>query len=247
MTDQTTPEQPLATLPDAHRVVIVDDVDGRVFDESSRYEHGARILVQDHGRTVKILPAPPKSLAEQMLDIAGGISSDFGAYADDLNTLADRVEAVVKELAGTKRDYIECQEELLVSEEKLKDTRLERDEARAEVEASMKANQELVEHHVNTVVELDEALAEVERLKATVASRANVAADLPDPASIPATQPWLVRDGQGLCLGLRCEPKRLASWYLLRVRNAAPRWRIDDDVTLVRPIDLTGLNPNEVA
>ncbi|WP_291478459.1 hypothetical protein [Corynebacterium sp.] len=43
------------------------------------------------------IPAPPKSLAEQMLDIAGGISSDFGAYADDLNALADRVEAVEKE------------------------------------------------------------------------------------------------------------------------------------------------------
>lgn len=43
------------------------------------------------------VPAPPKSLAEQILDIAGHISSDFGAYADDLTALADRVEDIERD------------------------------------------------------------------------------------------------------------------------------------------------------
>ena len=256
------------------------------------------------------VPAPPKSLAEQMLDIAGGISSDFGAYADDLNALADRVDAVAKDSRenASKADQWEVTAKRLTRERdearaerddlqdivdgsaadlQQRDDEIERlnaeverlqeqEEARkdelhkyreirkhqrdelarlnAEVEAIRNALlydggslppgmtvAEAVEHLSRTFDRLNPDLLAADRAPVTASS-----ATLPDPADVPTAQPWLVRDDQGLCLGLRCEPKRVASWYLLRVRNGVPRWCIDDDVTLVRPIDLDGLDINEV-
>lgn len=69
-----------------------------------------------------------------------------------------------------------------------------------------------------------------------------------EPASIPTAQPWLVRDDQGLCLALRCDPEYCdRPWCLIRVRNGDMRYRSDADVTLVRPIDIAGLNPEETS
>lgn len=69
-----------------------------------------------------------------------------------------------------------------------------------------------------------------------------------EPGSIPSGQPWLLRDDQGLCLGLRYDPAdRNRPWYLIRVRNGDMRYRSDADVTLVRPIDITDLDIEETS
>lgn len=91
----------------------------------------------------------------------------------------------------------------------------------------------------------------------TLVARLVPEADVPDwdhmnhllePAGIPTAQPWLVRDGQGLCLGVRQAPGApIPPWKLLRLCDGTIRRRADADVTMVRPVDISGLDINEVA
>lgn len=200
-------------------------------------------------RAVKAhVPAPPATLADELRTASWG----------DIPALADRAEAVEKELAGRKQDYIECQEELIASDLALTEARRERDAARnseaemqeqfnqmyeksqkitnqrddawAERDAAREEVERLKEEHSDTLHDRNVlydrwkmAGEKVDRLEATVASRGNAAPGLPDPADTTQT------------------------WCLVRIHNGGTRWRTDADVTLVRPIDLDGLDINEVA
>lgn len=64
------------------------------------------------------VPAPPKSLADELRASVQDLHQvvelgTFDGLEETVMDIADRVEAVEKELAGTKRDYTECQEELI--------------------------------------------------------------------------------------------------------------------------------------
>lgn len=220
MTDQTPPTSAEDNRK-AHELAEEVSINPHRYDE--RMNAMAR-AVKAH------VPAPPESLADEI--------KDLGVYVPDsvvpgVYTLAERVEAVERE-----------NDEL---RERARQAIQQRDEARAEVERLREKHGDTL-HDRNVLYDRWKIAEEkAERLRGTVASRANVAADLPEPASIPATQPWLVRDDQVLCLGLRCDPISRLPWLLVRVRNGHDRWRTDADVTLVRPIGLDGLNTDEMA
>lgn len=172
------------------------------------------------------VPAPPATLADELRAWGDkfGFCTATNKNSKAFRALADRVEAVEKhndEIVGIVDDITE-----------------QRDEARAEVErltAQVARQQQLLE------------LNGVPRDTVVLPDAGSTPA-LPDPADVPAGEPWLVRDDQGLCLGLRCDPDdRKQPWCLLRVHNGTMRWRTDADVTLIRPVNISGLNPEETA
>ena len=67
------------------------------------------------------VPAPPKSLADEIR------GADWNGLGDKImaERFADRVAAVERELAGHKRDYAECQQELIASKRKCFSARAE--------------------------------------------------------------------------------------------------------------------------
>jgi hypothetical protein len=103
--------------------------------------------------------------------------------------------------------------------------------------------------------DLAEARAEVERLTAervtdpsptlndpsmtrpaTVAREENVSPDLPDPADVPAGQPWEVRVGGKSAVGIRANyvVQRWLVWF--SVETGTPRRVPDERITLITPL-----------
>ncbi|MGV0868716.1 hypothetical protein [Corynebacterium kalidii] len=134
------------------------------------------------------VPAPPKSLADELREYAEEYAPVSRRFA--LRTLADRVEAVevenvslrierdqadyLMQKADRERDEARAAEKAVQRacddwEAEARKVRGDLDEARAEVAAWMDANQALAGQHTATVAELDSARAEVERLTEQVA------------------------------------------------------------------------------
>ncbi|MGV0870052.1 hypothetical protein [Corynebacterium kalidii] len=258
------------------------------------------------------VPAPPRSLADELR--AWGVRPFDGLNWTRFHDLADRAEAVERELAGHKRDYAECQQELIASERKCFSARAEvkrlteqqkrlidqRNEAQDLVYEARKERDEARTDVPPGMYELDRALPDPADVPANEAwevtgpdgpaigyrddhescpwsvvyKNGNGCDDLPDravtpvarlvsetdvpdrdhmnhllePASVPTSHPWLVRDDQGLCLGVRKAPGGpFPPWMLLRLCDGTMRRRADADVTMVRPVDISGLDINEVA
>lgn len=172
------------------------------------------------------VPAPPATLADELREAVSGLPVE-SKLKHQIGSLADRVEEMEERTRQAESYAGEYHQAIR-----------ERDEARAEVErltAQVARQQQLLE------------LNGVPRDTVVLPDAGSTPA-LPDPADVPAGEPWLVRDDQGLCLGLRCDPDdRKQPWCLLRVHNGTMRWRTDADVTLIRPVNISGLNPEETA
>lgn len=102
MTDQSTP---------------VTDDDRKAHEWASSPARQSNGLLAPVARAILAhVPAPPAALADELRE--WGARPFDGLNWTGFHDLADRVEAVEKELAGHKRDYAECQQELIESERK---------------------------------------------------------------------------------------------------------------------------------
>lgn len=181
----------------------------------------------------------------------------------------ERIETLTAERDAARNSEAQMQEQFNQMYEQSQKITNQRDDAWAERDAAREEVERLKEEHSDTLhdrnvlydrwkmveekvdrltregldrnpetkARMEDALAHPERADTVTVKTTPT---LPDPADVPTAQPWLVRDDQGLCLGVRCDSNSSLPWLLVRVRNGNERWRTDADVTLVRPIDLDG-------
>lgn len=214
-------------------------------DRHLGYHHAACVILAT-------VPAPPVTLADELRELNKG-DIPLGALLE----LADRVEAVEKARDKAQQDAVDAwehaaqtaREHVRIMELREQDyvrVASERDEAQHELDETRADLRDVTNL-------LDQARAEVERLTVslnrqctTVTPSVHNTDALPDPADVPTGEPWFVRDDWGLCIGSRRD-EGFQSWTLVRVRTGGLRFRADPDVTLIRPVDISDINPEETA
>lgn len=186
---------------------------------------------------LETVPAPPKSLADELRELADDTvaSGMFGSMTSRLTRLADRVEAVEKELAATYSENERVHSTLATVTD-------ERDEARAEVERlqGTVASQENV---APTLTDLADALRG-STVRNDPPDPADVPPgmyeldrDLPEPADVPKGELWLIRahGWGGLRVGARndAEERPAEPWHWMDVDQHGKGQCGDRHVTLV--------------
>lgn len=125
----------------------------------------AELIIDDLTASIQAnIPAPPKSLADELRTVADIIGSDFDAEAQRLDTLADRAEIIKQELGDSEDARAGLGEQVNRLCEDLKRVTGERGEARDKLD-NLKFNTLEGKTAIGWMENAKAASAEVERLR----------------------------------------------------------------------------------